>query len=110
MTLFAERKLAQWGRQNLKAELVLPIRAARRRLEQGKSCQQERQHQDNLCKNLLLKNISPVWVSWHGDHREDAEGGQSESWRGTLVSEGTTPRVAKPRRWIVVLVAFSVLV
>lgn len=27
-----------------------------------------------------------------------------------MVSEGTTPRVAKPKRWMVALVAFSVLV
>lgn len=54
--------------------------------------------------------LPSVWVSWHGEHREYAEGGETESWRGTSVSEGTTPRVAKPRRWMVALVAFSLLV
>jgi len=52
--------------------------------------------------------MPPVWVSWCGEHWEDAEGGEFESWRGTSVSEGTAPRVAKPERQIAVLVAFSV--
>lgn len=49
-------------------------------------------------------------MSWCGECREDAEGSEPESWKGTSVSEDTTPRVAKPERWILVLVAFSVLV
>lgn len=84
--------------------------AARQGLEQGKSCQRERHDQDKLCKELLKKPLPPVWSSWCGERREDADGGKSKSWRGTSVSEGTTPRMAKPERWIVALVAFSVLV
>lgn len=56
------------------------------------------------------KKLPPVWVSWHEERREDAEGGEPKSWSGISVSEGTTPRVAKLERWIVAVFAFSVLV